>query len=214
MITQITGVINRVLDEEVRLQVGPVEYQVLVPECVRRQLQLKTGQEITLPTTQYFEGSQMTNRLVPRLVGFTSEAELEFFELFCTVEKIGVKKALRALARPVKEIADAIQRQDTKWLATLPGIGAASAEQIVATLRRKVMQFALMPSPKVGDDGQAVAPTPAEVTHGDVLAEAYNALLHVGHAPADARAMLDKVASGGKRFATVEEVLLQIYQKK
>jgi Holliday junction DNA helicase RuvA len=211
MITQITGVINRVLDEEVRLQVGAFEYQVLVPECVRRQLQLKTGQEVTLPTTQFLEGSQMSNRQVPRLIGFTSEAELEFFELFCTVEKIGVKKALRALARPVKEIADAIQRQDTKWLATLPGIGAASAEQIVATLRRKVMRFALMPAPK---DGEPAAPTPAEVTHGDVLAEAYNALLHVGHSPGDARDMLDKVTSGGKRFATVEEVLLQIYQKR
>src|SRR4051794_9981921 len=154
MITQITGVINRVLDDEVRLQVGPVEYQVLVPECVRRQLQLKAGQEVTLPTTQYLEGSQMSNRLVPRLVGFTSEAELEFFELFCTVEKIGVKKALRALARPVKEIADAIQRRDAKWLATLPGIGAASAEQIIATLRRKVMRFALMPAPQMGDGGE------------------------------------------------------------
>jgi Holliday junction DNA helicase RuvA len=210
MITHITGVINRVLDEEIRLQVGPVEHQVLVPECVRRQLQMKTGPEVTLPTIQYLEGSQMSNRLVPRLVGFTSEAELEFFELFCTVEKIGVKKALRALARPVKEIADAIQRQDTKWLATLPSIGAASAEQIVATLRRKVMRFALMPAPKEGD----AAPTPAEMTHGDVLAEAYNALLHVGHSPGDARLMLDKVTSGGKKFATVEEVLLQIYQKR
>src|SRR5213592_1200743 len=99
MITRITGVINRVLDEEVRLQVGALEYQVLVPECVRRQLQLKVGQEVTLHTSDYVEGSQMSNRMVPRLVGFTSEAELEFFDLFCTVEKIGVKKALRALAR-------------------------------------------------------------------------------------------------------------------
>ena len=36
MITKITGVLNRVLDEEVRLQVGPLEYEVLVPEFVRR----------------------------------------------------------------------------------------------------------------------------------------------------------------------------------
>ena len=36
MITRITGVVNRVIDEEVRLQVGALEYQVLVPEFVRR----------------------------------------------------------------------------------------------------------------------------------------------------------------------------------
>ena len=81
MITRITGAIVRVLDDEIRLQVGPFEYQVLVPECVRRQLQTRTG-EITLYTSEYLEGSQMTNRMVPRLIGFTSEAELEFFDLF------------------------------------------------------------------------------------------------------------------------------------
>lgn len=208
MISQIRGVINRVLDEEIRLQVGPLEYQVLVPECVRRQLQLKVGEEVALPTTQFLEGSQMSNRMVPRLVGFTSEAELEFFELFCTVEKIGVRKALKALARPIREIADAIQRQDVKWLTTLPGIGAASAEQIVASLRRKVTRFALMPAPR------DAAEKSTDVRHTDVLAEAYNALLHVGHSPADARDMLDRVTAGGARFQSVEEVLLQIYQRR
>jgi len=209
MITRITGIVNRVLDEELRLQVGPLEYQVLLPECVRRNLQMRSGEEITLHTTEYLEGGQLTNRMVPRLVGFSTEAELEFFELFCTVDNVGVKKALKALARPVKEIADAIQRQDGKWLTTLPGIGGTTAEKIVATLRRKVTRFALMPAPKAG-----AAPTPAEAAHGDVLADAYNALMSVGHSPADARDMLDKVTAGGKQFASVEDILMVIYQRK
>jgi len=208
MITRITGSIVRVLDDEVRLQVGAFEYQVMVPECVRRQVQTQDGQEITLHTTEYLEGSQMTNRMVPRLVGFTSEAELEFFELFCTVEKIGVKKALKALARPVKEIADAIQRQDAKWLTTLPGIGGSTAEQIIATLRKKVTRFALMPG-----DETAEAPA-AEAIKGDLLADAYNALISVGHTPADARDMLDKATASGRKFASVEDILMQIYQKR
>ena len=209
MITRITGIVNRVLDDELRLQVGPLEYQVLLPECVRRNLQMRSGEEITLHTTEYLEGGQLTNRMVPRLVGFSTEAELEFFELFCTVDNVGVKKALKALARPVKEIADAIQRQDGKWLTTLPGIGGTTAEKIVATLRRKVTRFALMPAPKAG-----AAPTPAEAAHGDVLADAYNALMSVGHSPADARDMLDKVTAGGKQFASVEDILMVIYQRK
>jgi Holliday junction DNA helicase RuvA len=212
MITRITGIINRVLDDELRLQVGAFEYQVLLPECVRRQLQTHTGEEITLHTTEYLEGSQMTNRMVPRLVGFTSEAELEFFELFCTVENIGVKKALKALARPVKEIADAIHRQDGKWLTTLPGIGGTTAEKIVASLRKKVTRFALMPAPP-GSEASAM-PTPAETAHGDVLADAYNALMSVGHSPGDARDMLDKATAAGKTFATVEDILMMIYQRK
>src|SRR5262245_64559256 len=131
MITRISGVLNRVLDEEVRLQVGALEYQVLVPEFVRRQVQLRVGHEVTLHTSHFLDGNPMQGKVVPRLLGFMSEAELDFFELFCTVDKIGTKKALKALVRPIKEIADAIQRQDSKYLTTLPGIGGATAEKIV-----------------------------------------------------------------------------------
>src|SRR5829696_6462619 len=119
----------------------------MVPEAVRRQIQLRVGQEVTLHTTKYLEGNSVGSRFVPRTIGFNTEAELDFFELFCTVEKIGVKKALKAMAHPVKSIADAISRQDTKWLSMLPGIGATTAEQNVTTLKRKVTKFAMMNAP-------------------------------------------------------------------
>ena len=124
MITKMTGLLTRVLDDEVRLQVGPFEYQVLVPEAVRRQIQTARRPGDDVPHHRIPRRQPGGNRFVPRRIGFNTEAELEFFELFCTVEKIGAKKALKAMARPVKEIADAISRQDAKWLTTLPGIGA------------------------------------------------------------------------------------------
>ena len=210
MITKITGVLNRVLDEEIRVQVGAPEYQLLVPEFVRRAVQLKLGQEATLHTSDYLDGNPMQGRVVPRLIGFTTEAELEFFELFCTVDKVGVRKALKALMRPVREIADAIQRQDVKWLTTLPGIGPATAEQIVATLRRKVTKFALMATPA----GEAAAPATLAAVAGDVLEDAYRALLTVGHSPSEARDRLDRVLTGGKTYKNVEDILLAIYQQK
>ena len=210
MITKITGRLNRTLDEEIRLQVGPMEYQVLVPEFVRRPLQVRIGEDVTLYTSEYMEGNPMQGRVVPRLIGFLSEAEQEFFDLFCTVDKVGTRKAIKALMRPVRDIADAIQRQDAKWLTTLPGIGPATAEQIVATLRRKVTKFALMASP---GGGVATAAAPPAVA-GDVLEDAYRALLSVGHNPHEARDRLDKALSGGKRFDSVEDILLTIYQQK
>src|SRR5262245_4216616 len=209
MITKIRGVLNRVLDEEVRLQVGPLEYQVLVPEFVRRQVQGRVGQELTLHTSEYLDGNPMQGRVVPRLIGFLGEAELEFFELFCTVDKVGVRKAIKALMRPVRDIADAIQRQDAKWLTTLPGVGAATAEQIVATLRRKVTKFALMATIPDGETSKA----PAAV-EGNVLEDAFQALLSVGHSPTEARDRLDKVLAGGQRFGNVDEILLEIYKQK
>jgi Holliday junction DNA helicase RuvA len=205
MITKLTGTVNRVFDEEARVQVGPLEYQVMVPEFVRRRLQGQLNTEVTLFTTEYFEGNMNTGKMIPRLVGFLAEAELEFFELFCTVEKIGVKKALKALTRPVKEIADAISRQDAKWLTTLPGIGPASADQVIATLRRKVTRYALIPG--MSEDGATPVAAP------DVLEDAYQSLMRLGLNPLEARQKLDPVLQSGKKFASVEDVLLAVYAK-
>ena len=210
MITRITGVLNRVLDEEVRLQVGPLEYQVLVPEFVRRQVQGQVGQELLLYTSEYLEGNPMQGRVVPRLMGFISEAELEFFELFCTVDKVGTRKAIKALVRPIKEIAAAIQREDSKWLTTLPGVGAATAEQIVTTLKRKVTKFALAAEESVNGEHAA---KPQAAVNGNVLEDAYQALLALGLSPIEARGRLDRALTGGKNPKTVEEILQAIYHR-
>jgi Holliday junction DNA helicase RuvA len=114
---------------------------------------------------------------------------------------------MKALIRPIREIADAIQRQDSKWLTTLPGVGAATAEQIVATLRRKVTKFALMAAPAA--DGEK---SPAEVVDGSLLEDAYQALLSVGHSPVEARDRLDKALAGGRTYKSVEDILLAIYK--
>jgi Holliday junction DNA helicase RuvA len=210
MITKITGVLSRILDEEARIQVGALEYAVLVPEFVRRSIQGRVGQEVTLHTSHYLDGNPMQGRVVPRLVGFAHEAELDFFDLFCTVDKVGTRKALKALVRPVKEIADAIQRMDSKWLTTLPGVGAATAEQIIATLRRKVTKFALMAPPTEETADGAAAATGVD---GNVLEDAYQALVSVGHSPIDARNRLDRVLATGRTFKSAEDVLVEIYKQ-
>jgi Holliday junction DNA helicase RuvA len=209
MITKMTGTVNRVLDDEIRLQVGPLEYQILVPEFIRRILQHKHGEELTLYTSHYLDGNPAHGRMVPRLIGFLAEAEQEFFDLFCTVDKVGVRKAMKAFVRPIKEIADAIQRQDSKWLTTLPGVGAATAEQIVATLRRKVTKYALMAGPTSAGETEG----PAKLD-GNVLEDGYQALLSVGHSSQEARDRLDKALAGGQKYKSVEDLLLAIYQQK
>ena len=219
MITKMTGVLTRVLDEEVRLQVGPIEYQLLVPEATRRQLQLRTGQEVTLHVSEYLEGNQNASRFVPRRLGFVTEAELEFFELFLTVEKIGVKKALKAMSRPVKEIADAVSRQDARWLTTLPGVGAATAEQIVTTLKRKVTKFALAaPTAAPASGGRkpsvdGAGPESTEGIDGQVIEDVYQALMSVGHNPIEARAKVDQLVQSGKPVTDVGAALQLIYGK-
>ncbi len=167
------------------------------------------GEEITLHTSHYLEGNQTQAGWCRGLIGFLHEAELEFFDLFCTVDKVGVRKAMKALVRPIKEIADAIQRQDSKWLTTLPGIGPATAEQIVATLRRKVTRFAFADTPAA--DG---ADKPAVVgADGSLIEDAYHALVHLGLSPLEARERLDKVLVGGATFGSVQELIMAVFKQ-
>ncbi len=214
MITRITGILNRVLDEEARIQVGALEYQVLIPEFVRRQIQAQLGRELSLHTSEYLDGNPMQGRVVPRLIGFLHEAELEFFELFCTVDKVGTRKALKALVRPIRDVANAIQREDSKWLTSLPGVGAATAEQIVAKLRRKVTRYALAPSATPAVDGETAEEGATTSVDSNVLEDAYQALLALGHSPMEARNMLDKVVTKGQTFNSPEEILQLIYNRR
>ncbi len=223
MIVKMTGTLVRVGDEEVRLQIGPFEYEIQVAEAGRRHLQLRTGEEVALHIAEYFEGNQSGTRFVPRKIGFGTEAELEFFELFCTVEKIGVKKALKAMARSVRDIADAITRQDVKWLTTLPGIGPAMAEQIVMTLKRKVAKFTHGPAEAVeavepasekpgkkrgtAKAGETAAPGPT----GQTIDEVYQALMALGLSPMEARDRLDKLLQSREPFGSAPEAISKIF---
>jgi len=138
MITKITGQLVALQDNTLSLRIDAFEYEILIPEFTRRNLQQQIGQQICLYTIQYLEGNPMQGRLTPRIIGFISEVEREFFELFCSVDGVGVRKALRAMVRPVREVATAIEDQDAKTLSSLPGIGPAMSERIIAKLRRKV----------------------------------------------------------------------------
>ena len=48
------------------------------------------------------------------------------------------------MVRPVQDIAEMIEEQDAKGLSSLPGVGGATAERIIAKLRRKMSKFALL----------------------------------------------------------------------
>jgi Holliday junction DNA helicase RuvA len=208
MITKLTGTLNRLLDDRARVQVGPIEYELLISDLVHRQLHDKVGQEVALHTSHYLEAGAMQSKIVPRLLAFNSEAELEFFELFCTVDKVGVRRALKALAQPIRDIAEAIQREDDKYLSALPGIGKATAEKIVAALKKKVAKFCLMRGPL------AAAPeAPLPSLQERLYEEAYAGLLSVGHGPAEARQLLSQALARGKEFETVEDLLFAVYQQ-
>lgn len=205
MVVSITGKITRVGESSIYIESEPFEYEVLVADYTRRQLQSHLNQITRLHTLNYIEGNLQGSKMIPRLIGFMTEPERQFFDLFCSVDGVGVKKALRAMVRPVRELAVMIEEQDTKGLSTLPGIGSATSERVIAKLRRKMPRFALM----VQRDHAETSTTGGSM----VAEETFDALVALGHSEADARQLIDDALSSGKKFKDTESLLTAIYQR-
>lgn len=206
MISAIAGTLSHVGETSVTIQAGPFDYEVLVGDYTRRQLQPKVHEEVRLHTLNYIEGNTAGGRLTPRLIGFLTLPERQFFDLFCSVDGVGAKKALRAMVRPVRELAVLIEEQDSKALSALPGIGPATSERMIAKLRRKMPRFALMVAGSEQTEDGASMSSP-------VIDETYEALVMLGHSESDARHLIDEAVASGKKFKDTESLLTAIYQK-
>jgi Holliday junction DNA helicase RuvA len=207
LITRIRGQLTSLSDTSAYIQVDHFEYEVFIPQFVQRQLQGQIGETVELRTIEYIDGNPQKGKLIPRLIGFISDVERDFFDVFCSVDGVGVKTALKAMNRPVRDVAIAIEEQNVTDLTTLPGIGASTAERIVAKLRKKMTRFALM----VRKPGS----TATEELGPDLLQESYDALVILGHSSQEARQQVDRVMSTkGKRIKTVEDVLRAIYEEE
>lgn len=200
MITRIIGYLNSVQEDRIRLQVGPLEYELLISEATRAGLEGRVGQEITLHTRHYLEAGAMQSAIHPRLIGFETESDLDFFDLICTVDKVGVRKALKVMCRPAKEIAGAIQRGDVKTLSKLPGVGATTAEKMITTLQKKVFPYSQDHS---GGSGLVLDP---------ILHELGSTLIRMGLSQYESRSRIDALLASGKRFTTIEEAIQAAYQ--
>lgn len=205
MIIAISGTLKRVGETSVAIEATPFEYEVYIADYTRRQLQSRVGETIRLFTLDYIEGGLQGGRMTPRLIGFMTEPERQFFDLFCSVDGVGVKKALRAMVRPVKELALMIEQQEVKQLSALPGIGPSTSEKVVAKLRRKMPRFALMVErDAVGEEIEGGS---------EFVAETFDALVALGHSESDARKLIDDTIASGKKFKDTESLLTAIYQR-
>jgi len=143
MIAQIEGRLLKLGSGSALVQVGSVGYEVMLPSYCVSALSDKIGSNIALCTMEYYEGAPGGGSLIPRMVGFLSAEERDFFTKFISVKGIGVKKALRSLSIPIATIAAAIEDADDKTLLTLDGIGKRMAHQIIAELKGKLKSFAV-----------------------------------------------------------------------
>jgi Holliday junction DNA helicase RuvA len=147
MIARLEGKLVKLDTESALIQVGPVGYEVMLPGYCVVALSGRLGLDVTLCTMEYYEGSPGGGNLIPRMVGFLSAAEKDFFIKYTTVKGVGVRKGLRSLSIPIATIAAAIENGDDKTLMSLPLIGRRLSQQIIAELKGKLQAFALGAEP-------------------------------------------------------------------
>ncbi len=206
MIAAITGKVTAVHENSLIVAAGGLSYEVHVPLSVlqRTQENQDSNGEIRLITYHYY---QMTpSSATPVLVGFLNELERDFFLEFIKVSGIGPRAAVKALNKAIGEIAQAIDRADTRYLTTLPGIGAQRAKEIVAKLQGKMGKFTLMK-----DKVTAVPLTPAL---RDIQEEALTILGQLQYKKAEAEDMIAKALARNKGITTSEELLNEIYKSR
>jgi Holliday junction DNA helicase RuvA len=179
------------------LEAGGVTYELSMPvfaaEWVATQ---RLGEEVQVYTYQHATDRQP----VPTLFGFPRLAEREFFRKFIEVPDIGPAKAVRALSRPVSEIARWVEADDARSLRQLPGIGDRLAATIVAHLRGRLVQEALLRD----QDG-------VEVPVGaDIRTDAIDALITLQYSRREAEALVAEALRERPELAAVEDVLRHV----
>ena len=207
MISHLRGKLRKKNEDEssVEVDVGGVCYEVFLPMFVWRAFEdAETGDEVELETFYYASERQP----IPKLVGFKRPVEREFFKKFIAVHELGVPTALKALIFSVSTIARWIEDGDTASLRRLPGIGARTADTIVAQLRGKVVQFALL-----RDEGfeemPAAEPT---ATLDEVKQDAVAGLVGLGFQHREAARLVDEIVKG-RALESVEEVIRAVFER-
>ncbi|MBP6941014.1 MAG: hypothetical protein KBB65_04505 [Syntrophorhabdaceae bacterium] len=200
MISYLEGILKDIHDERVTLLVGGIGYDVMIPSYVMNEIlrTKKPDDELSL----YISYHQTERQPKPVLVGFGSELDREFFERFISVEDIGPMAAVKALTKPVREIARDIEERDIKALKQLKGIGERKAEKIVATLKGKVAKYALMRE----------VHAPVRIME-DFRKEVENVLItQLGHKILEARQLIEEALKRDPQINSAEELFEEVYR--
>jgi len=187
-------------EERILLLCNQVGYEVLLPGFVMETLRGKVDGDIL---SLYIHYQQTERQPTPVLIGFNSELEKAFFHLFISVEAIGPLKAVKALNLSMGRVAEAIESQDVDTLKNLKGIGARTAQKIIATLSGRMASFLSEPRKQaapVAEFEDFVLPVQA------VLVE------QLGHKPADAKRMIAEALERNSAISSPEALFEEIYR--
>jgi len=208
MISRISGILNKVTDAYALVENHGVFYELLVPSGLAERLKQngRIGHEVTFETIYYIEAGDRKSNHYPKMVGFIDPVDREFFSLFTQVPGLGIKKALKCLILPIKDIAAAIETRDSGTLNRLPGVGGRLAEKIIAELNGKTEKYALARTsePLTKKDSNRKTEPFEE--------EAMEVLLQLQYKSQEAKEMIQAAVKANPKIKQVEELISDIFK--
>ena len=197
MISRIEGELIEVEEGRAHVRCGGLVYEVMIPAADRPRMSMAVGGQVTLHTLHIMEGIGQGTSFRPRLIGFGSQSDRAFFELFTTVKGIGARKALRVMEVPPARIARAIAEQDLVLLKSLPEVGKRTAESIVVELKDKVEGFLDQDTSSRREHGETEA-------IAAFIEEAIAVLLQLGEPRNRAEELVDRVTRADPTIDTAD----------
>lgn len=206
MISRLKGQLLQVSETFALVENNGLAYELMLPSTLAEKLRSNgsVGNAIEFETLYYIEAGDKKSTHHPKLVGFLDRTDREFFSLLIQVPGLGVKKALKSLIIPIREIAAAIETKNSGQLSRLPGVGARQAEKIIAELHGKTARFALSRS--------AEPLAVRESKQAPFVEEALEVLLQLQYPRSDAEKMIDSALSGNGKIKTAEELIQVIFK--
>jgi len=205
MISRISGKVTEKGANYLVLDTGGICYEVFIPQTVMQRLDENINGDgtLTLKTFHYFQVEP--SKTTPVLIGFLNDIEKDFFEIFITVSGIGPRAALKALNKPISQIAQAIDEGDLNFLKSLPGIGEQRAKEIVAKLQNKVARFGLIRDDKIKEEAGKTS---------DSVQEVLAVLMQLGYKKPEATNMIKAALEISPNIQTTEELLNVVYKQR
>jgi len=206
MIVRIRGRLVEKKENSLIIDVKELFYEVIVPSSVLQRIDGMVDKDGCINLVTYHYMQIEPSRGLPIIIGFLNEIERDFFQQFITVSGIGPRAAVKAINKPISEIARAIDEADLVFLRTLPGIGLQRAKEIIAKLQGKIGKFGLI---------QDKTPTKShvEVTE-DWHQEALSVLLQLQYKKQEGLEMINKALERSKDIKSAEDLLNEIYKQK
>lgn len=207
MIGYLEGSVLQVEADGILILSGSIGYEVYLNPLMMEKARALAFNDSRLSLYIYYHQTERQPK--PVLIGFETLEDKQFFQAFITVDAIGPMKAVKAMSRPVAEIAAAIEKKEVSYLTSLSGIGKRTAEKIIATLHGKVEKY-IDHTATVNKGEQIAVPDDKK----DMVQQVADVLVNqLGHSLSSAKRLVREAFERNDAVSTPEELFDEIYRE-